>query len=225
MTELPHCLFTQVYKWGHGHILGVTLWWTRASYKGRSSNAPGSFTLPLQPNEPREHNNQSKSLGLTIDENLSWKAHIYDIFKQVSSGIGALKWARQFVLMHTAIKIYNGLIEPHVDYWSSVWDSLTQQLSEKLQKTSETCYDTSSRYLLNSLWDNLSVRRVKQKASLKYKCINNLAPAYLCNFFFFFAPRTPNYYFRNAKRKSMLSKLTTDYLNYGGALLWNNLPE
>ena len=24
-----------------------------------------------------------------------------------------------------------------------------------------------------------------------YKCINNLAPAYLCNLF---APRTPNYY-------------------------------
>ena len=33
---------------------------------------------------------------------------------------------------------------------------------------------------------------------LMYKCINNLAPAYLCNLF---APRTPKYYFRNAKKK------------------------
>ena len=31
-----------------------------------------------------------------------------------------------------------------------------------------------------------------------YKCINNLAPAYLCNLF---APRTPKYYFSNAKKK------------------------
>ena len=59
-----------------------------------------------------------------------------------------------------------------------------------------------------------------------YKCINNLAPAYLCNFF---VPRTPNYYFRNAKKKVMLPNPRTDYLkrsfSYSGGLLWNNLPE
>ena len=44
---------------------------------------------------PINQSNQSKSLGLTIDENLSWKAHIHDIFKQVSSGTHALKWVRQ----------------------------------------------------------------------------------------------------------------------------------
>ena len=34
------------------------------------------------------------------------------------------------------------------------------------------------KFLLNSPgWDNLSVRRAKQKANLMYKCINNLAPA------------------------------------------------
>ena len=55
--------------------------------------------------------NQSKSLGL-IDENLSWKAHIHEISKNVSSGIGALKRVRPFVSMHTAIKTYKDLIEP-----------------------------------------------------------------------------------------------------------------
>ena len=59
-----------------------------------------------------------------------------------------------------------------------------------------------------------------------YKCINNLAPAYLCNFF---ALRTLNYYFRNTKKKLMLPKPRTDYLkrsfSYSSVLLWNNLPE
>ena len=91
---------------------------------------------------PINRSNQSKSLGITIDENLSWKAHIHEISKQVSSGIGALKWVRQFVSIHTAIKIYNGLIEPHVDYCSAVWDGLTQQLGEKLQKTSKSCHQS-----------------------------------------------------------------------------------
>ena len=57
-----------------------------------------------------------------------------------------------------------------------------EQLSEKLQKLqnrairviTKSTYDTSSRFLLNSLgWDNLSVRRAKQKANLMYKSIKN----------------------------------------------------
>ena len=184
---------------------------------------------------PINQSNQSKSLGLIIDENLSWKAHIHEISKKVSSCIGALKRVRPFVSMHTAIKIYKALIEPHFDYCSAVWDGLTQQLSEKLQKLqnrairviTKSSYDTSSRLLLTSLgWDNLSSRRAKQKANLMYKCINNLAPAYLCNLFL---PRIPSYDFRNAKKKLLLPKPRTDYLkhsfSYSGAILWNNLPE
>ena len=184
---------------------------------------------------PINQSNQSKSLGLIIDENLSRKVHIHEISKKVSSGIGSLKRVRPFVWMHTAVNIYKGLIEPHFDCCSAVWDGLTQQLSEKLQKLqnrairaiTKSSYDTRSRFLLNSIgWDNLSVRRAKQKANLTYKCINNLAPANLWNLF---APRTLNYYFRNAKKKLMLPKPRTDYLkssfSYSGALLWNNLPE
>ena len=63
--------------------------------------------------------------------------------------------------------LYKGLVEPHFDYCNAVWYGLIQQLSEKLQKLqnrairviTKSSYDTSSRYLLNSLgWDNLSVR-------------------------------------------------------------------
>ena len=59
----------------------------------------------------------------------------------------------------------------------------------------------------------------KQKANLMYKYINNLAPAYLCNLF---ARRTPNYYFRNAKKKLMLPKPRTDHLKRG--ISYNNIP-
>ena len=74
---------------------------------------------------PINQSNQSKSLGLIIDENFSWNAHIHEISKKVSSGIDALKRVRPFVSMHTAIKIYKGLIEPYFDYCSAVWDGLT----------------------------------------------------------------------------------------------------
>ena len=185
--------------------------------RGRNYRSLNDYTMNIQINGvPINQSSQSKSLGLIIDENLSWKAYIHEISQKVSSGIGALKRVRPFVSMHTAIKIYKGLIEPHFDYCSAVWDGLTQQLTEKLQKLqnrairviTKSSNNTRPRFLLHSLrWDNLSVRRAKQKGNLMYKCINNLdAPAYVCNLF---APRTPNYYFRNAKEKLMLTKPRT----------------
>ena len=71
----------KVYKWGHGRILGATLWWTRASYKRRSSNAPGSFTLPLRPNGPREHNN----IHYIHTEKYSPKNYVVNFRTQISS--------------------------------------------------------------------------------------------------------------------------------------------
>ena len=64
--------------------------------------------------------------------------------------------------MHTAMKIYKGLIELHFDYNENL-----EKLNRAIRVITKSSYDTSSRYLLNSLgWDNLSVRRVKQEANL-----------------------------------------------------------
>ena len=43
----------------------------------------------------------SESLGLTMDENLTWSEHIDNISKKVSSGIGALKRVRSFISRET----------------------------------------------------------------------------------------------------------------------------
>ena len=102
----------------------------------------------------------SKSLGLNTDD-LSWKAHVHDIAnKKGSSSIGALKRIRLFVSVHTAVLIYQGLIEPHFDYCSAVWNGLWQQLkSEKLQKLqhradrviTKSSYDTSASNFMSCL--------------------------------------------------------------------------
>ena len=76
----------------------------------------------------------TKSLGVTIDENLTGKNHIDTICKKVSSGIGALKRVRRFVNRETAVKAYRGLIEPYLNYCCPVWDGIGSELSSKLQK-------------------------------------------------------------------------------------------
>ena len=54
-----------------------------------------------------------KSLGVHIDDNLSWNFHIDKISKKIASGIGALKRCRPFVPQTTLQSIYSALIQPH----------------------------------------------------------------------------------------------------------------
>ena len=129
--------------------------------------------------------------------------------KKVASSIGALKQGTPFISMHTAIEIYKGLIKPSFDYCSVVWDGLSRQLSEKLQKllnraaevVTKSSHDTNSGYLLNSpSWDNLSVKRAKKKANSMYKCVYKLASAYLCNMF---TPRTLSHDLSDRRKKNI----------------------
>ena len=76
----------------------------------------------------------TKSLGVYIDQNLSWSKHVNETAKIISSGIGALKRLRPFICEQTAILLYRALIEPYFDYCCPVWDGLNNELADKLQK-------------------------------------------------------------------------------------------
>ena len=95
---------------------------------------------------------------------------------------------RSFISRETAIKVYQGLIEPYLAYCASVWDGIGIELCEKLQKLQNraaraiTCssYDIRSTSLLEELnWNKLAINRGKQKAILMYKTINKRTQQYL----------------------------------------------
>ena len=177
---------------------------------------------------------ESKSLGVYIDETLSWKKHMKELSKKIASGIGALKRLMPFIFKDTAVIIYKALIEPHFDYCSSVWYGISDTLSQKLQKLqnraarviTKSTYDTSAKPLLNSLnWDDLATRRKKQLLISVFKSIHGLFPSYLQDMFVF---RDSSYNLRNLENKLLLPKPRTNYLksriSYSGAALWNSLP-
>ena len=65
--------------------------------------------------------NFTKSLGVLIDENLTWSNHINAITKKISSGIGSIKRISYCVSPATLHTIYHGLVQSHFDYCSIVW--------------------------------------------------------------------------------------------------------
>ena len=55
----------------------------------------------------------AKSLGLIIDNRLSWSNHVNELCKKVMSAIGALRRIRPLIPQSTAVLVYNTLIQPH----------------------------------------------------------------------------------------------------------------
>ena len=93
-----------------------------------------------------------KSLGVHIDENLSWNMHIEKIAKKIASGIGAIKRCRPFVNRATLEFVFNALVQPYFNYCSEVWGHCNKSLSNRLQKLQNraariltfSSYDTSA---------------------------------------------------------------------------------
>ena len=114
----------------------------------------------------------TKSLGVTIDDKLSWNCHIEKLTKKIASGIGAMKRVRHLVPPATLHLIYQALIQPHFDYCSTVWGTCGVTLQDKLQKLQNRAarvlifsnYDVNAGQLLEILgWKNLFFICIKKK--------------------------------------------------------------
>ena len=61
-----------------------------------------------------------KSLGVSIDQNLSWKTHTDEISKKISGGVSVLRRVSQTILFTIRETIYKALIMPCFDCSSCV---------------------------------------------------------------------------------------------------------
>ena len=72
-------------------------------------------------------------LGLTIDENMTWKAHTQKIANKISQVIGTLKRLKHFLPPNILKTLYCSLILPHLHYGIILWGRNTKRIN-KLQK-------------------------------------------------------------------------------------------
>ena len=76
----------------------------------------------------------TKSLGLTIDAQLSWSKHVDEICKKASSAIGALRRVRPFISKYVVVQIYSSLTLLHFDYCSPVLYCMSGYFSDNCKK-------------------------------------------------------------------------------------------
>ena len=137
--------------------------------------------------------NQTKTLGITVDQHLSWKPNTENICKKITSGILALRRVKPFIAeKETLNSVHNAIVRPCFDYCSEVWDVFGEIQSKRLQKLqnraariiSNMSNDIDHSIALLALgWEPLDIMRKKAKAKMMYKISNKLGPESLTKLF------------------------------------------
>ena len=180
-------------------------------------------------------------------KSVNYVCFVYDYFQAVSSGtwprkeeilgllsphlnkrLGLLARIRSCLTLKAVKCVYNTLIEPILSYTDTAWGELSVASSKSLQRLQNRAAriilkSDSSRDTFNVLgWTDLETNRKIHKCVLVFKCLHNLVPQYLSNYFI----RNYNVHGYNTdlhlpKPKLSLGKRT---FRFSGTALFNSLP-
>ena len=77
---------------------------------------------------------ETKTLGVLVDENITWKNHIEATCKTNSKTIGMMRRVKSDISNENLKRLYKAFVLPHFDYCSLVWDNFSNNLKDRLQK-------------------------------------------------------------------------------------------
>ena len=133
--------------------------------------------------------------------------------------------------------MYRGIVEPQLSYCCSVWGCCSNSKINILQKiqnraariVTHSPYDASAAPLIQNLgWPTISDLTRKETATLVYKSLNSLAPAYMTKLFTKYSDDRERT-LRSTETDLRLPLLKTangqKAFSYRGAKLWNSLQR
>jgi hypothetical protein len=181
-----------------------------------------------------EHVTVYKYLGVQLDSNLKWESHIEYMCTKVRQRLGVLRRIRDYLDEETALRLYNALVMPLIDYCDVTYSTCNSKCLKKIERLMlrggrivlNVPYDTPSIVVLHRLkWLTFKERTDYHKCIQMYKCLNSLSPAYLSDMF---EQVNHGYSTRNScnlkisQCKTQMGQRTFTYI---GATLWNSLPR
>ena len=130
----------------------------------------------------------TKHLGLTLDEKLTFRKHVNEKIKKANKGIGLLRFLSRFASRKVLNTIYKLYVRPHLDYGDVIYHEQLSDCSKLLESVQYNaalivsgCWrGTSMDKLYDELgWEKLSLRRHFRRLTLFYRILNGLSPSYL----------------------------------------------
>ena len=145
-------------------------------------------------------------LGVMLDENLTWKEHTEVVCNKVSKRLGLLSRIRSCLTLEASKNVYNSLVLPIFDYVDVILSELSFGCYQDLQKLQNRAarivlqQHRSENVFTRLNWTDLATRRSRHKCILVFKCLNDMVPVYLSDYFV----RNHSIHSYNTRRKNDL---------------------
>ena len=177
----------------------------------------------------------TKFLGVIIDENLSWAAHINMLHQKISKNFGIIRRLRYKLPSSILLLLYNTLIRPYYEYCAIIWATSSTVYLNKLQRLQKKII----RVIHNKKWNehtppllklssllNVIDQNKLQTACFVYRALYRLLPEQFQNYFTFNYSVHDHYTKRAADIHidQTHTKIRQCSIKYHGAILWNSLP-
>ena len=178
----------------------------------------------------------AKNLGFHLDSKIAMNVHIKNISKAVYLEIRKLKHISKFVDENSLKTLAASYILSRLDYCNALFKGMPKYQFDQLQKLQnfaakvilrKTIYDHVTPCLIHLHWLPVCFRVDFKIALLTFKCLNGLAPKYLCDLIEVYVPS-------RALRSSssiLLKKKTTNFktlgdksFSFSAPSVWNSLP-
>lgn len=176
----------------------------------------------------------TKSLGIIIDSNLSWKFYINEVASTISRNVGIIYKLKNCFPRHILNSAYTTLVLPHLNYCAIVWTSTYPSIVNSLFVIQKR----AARFILNVCYISntfnpftelrmLSISDIQkyQLGIFMYKYNNNLLPLNFKNYFILI----DDVYNYNTRSKGKLyhntakSSIYQNTVRTNGPKFWNNL--
>ena len=86
----------------------------------------------------------AKFLGITIDENMTWKKQIDNVCKSCSRNIGVLNKVKLFLPKATMYQLYCSLVQPYLNYGLLLWGNANKAYMNKIFRMQKRALRTIS---------------------------------------------------------------------------------
>lgn len=112
--------FPRICKWLHANRLSLSI--PKTFYQLYAAGDTEELQIPVN-SSFLKRSKTVKYLGVLIDEDLKFKAHVNKLASSCSRALGVISRAKQFLNKSLLMLLYNALILPHLSYCSVIWGS------------------------------------------------------------------------------------------------------
>jgi hypothetical protein len=154
-------------------------------FKQRQSNVKD---LSIKINNVKiERVNNFNLLGVTIDENITWNAHVNKISNKIAKINSVLARLKNAVPLNTLKTIYTSLMLPHYNYGNTLWGKNIKRLFLLQKKAVRNICRTKYNAHTDALFKRLKLLKLEDISRLNclkvyYKYVHNNLPWYYIDF-------------------------------------------